>query len=130
MRPRESHVNHISLDTENEVVKQFFLSLPGDPDGSVVELNGEAVARVLPVRSQPEVQGSSDGWTEAKNARRCGLIDKEIDGKLSPDEALELESLQAEMLRYRRKFAPLPLAGVRQLHQELLAKAAKANTPS
>ena len=35
-------------------------------------------------------------WTEAKDARRCALIDREIDGRLTSQEAAELEVLQRE----------------------------------
>jgi len=45
-------------------------------------------------------------WTDAKNARRAELIDKE---DLSNEERLELDQLQAEMLEYRRKNAPFPI---------------------
>ena len=62
-------------------------------------------------------------WTEAKNQRRCQLVDKEIDGTISVDEKAELNRLQAEMLTYRRKVAPLPLEELRELHQELLRQA-------
>ena len=42
-------MRHIKLDRENAYVKQFVLSLPVDPDGSILELKGEALLRVLPV---------------------------------------------------------------------------------
>jgi hypothetical protein len=58
-------------------------------------------------------------WTDEKNKRRCELVDKEIDGLLSPDEQIELEELQAEMLAYRRKVAPLPLHELREIHRQL-----------
>ena len=48
-------------------------------------------------------------WTNEKNQRRCLLVDKEIDGTLSPTEHAELEQLQSEMLAYRRKVAPLDM---------------------
>ncbi len=57
-------------------------------------------------------------WTEAKNNRRCDLIDKEIEETLSVEGRIELEQLQAEMLAYRRKVAPLPLKALRTLHRE------------
>jgi hypothetical protein len=117
-------VKHINLDGQNEILKQFFLSLPGDPDGSVVELGGQAVARVLPMPPTGIAAGPAP-WTDAKNARRAALIDREIDGNLSAEEASELKILQQEMLRYRRKVAPLPLEATRRLHQELLARARK-----
>ena len=113
-------MNHILLDKQHEAVKRFFLSLPADSQGSVVELNGLAVACVVPVSPAPEENGD---WTQAKNERRCDLIDKEIDGTLTPAEAVELQALQQAMLSYRNKVAPLPIAAARRLHDELLARA-------
>lgn len=71
---------------------------------------------------------SKRAWTEEKNQRRCDLVDKEIDGTISAIEKAELEQLQAEMLAYRRKVAPLPLEDLRKLHQELLRKASGKTT--
>jgi hypothetical protein len=53
MEHMENAMNHILLDKQDEAVKRFFLSLPADAQGSVVELNGRAVACVVPV-SAPE----------------------------------------------------------------------------
>ena len=47
-------MRHIKLDKENAQIKQFVLSLPLDPDGSVLELKGEPVLRVLPVRDKEQ----------------------------------------------------------------------------
>jgi hypothetical protein len=114
-------MHHIPLDSQDDAVKRFFLSLPVDPQGSVVELNGQAVACVVPM---PWANGdSAQEWTDEKNNRRCDLIEKKYAGGLTPAEAIELRSLQEQMLRYRESIAPLPLAEVRRLHQELLAKA-------
>jgi hypothetical protein len=44
----ERDVKHIDLD-QDEHVKRFVLSLELDPDGSLLEVNGEPVARMLPV---------------------------------------------------------------------------------
>ena len=66
---------------------------------------------------------------EADHERRVAiydLIDKQIDGVITPDERLLLESLQQRLRRYVNKVAPLPLEQLRKLHQELLEKAAKA----
>lgn len=71
---------------------------------------------------QPKPNKELD-WTDEKNERRCKLIDKEIDEKLSYAENLELEKLQKEMLAYRRRVAPLPLKEAQKLHQHLLNKA-------
>lgn len=124
---RESAMNHINLDAQGEVVKRFFLTLPVDPDGSIIELNGHVVARVLPPEAESNGAGDDAGpWTEENNARRSDLIDKDIDAKLTPAEARELESLQRQMLRHRHRVAPLPLDDARRLHQELLAKVESA----
>jgi hypothetical protein len=115
-------MTHINLDGQPEAVKQFFLALPADPEGAVVERNGRAVARIVPAEDTGGKHPADEPWAEAKNARRCALIDREIDGTLTPDEAAELRRLQQAMLRHRRRVAPLPLADARRLHQELLAK--------
>ena len=121
MDRKDSAVNHIALDDADEAVKRFVLSLPVDANGSVLELEGRPVACVVPIAEGPaEANGA---WNEAKNARRCALIDKEIDGRLSAVETVELHLLQRAMLAHRRKVAPLPLAEARELHQELLTKA-------
>lgn len=123
MERKETDVHHIPLDSQDEAVKRFFLTLPVDSQGSVVELNGQAVACLLPVSAGAAKDNGA--WTEAKNERRCDLIDKEIDGTLTAVEAIELRGLQQAMLQYRRRVAPLPLEGARRLHQELLAKAGR-----
>jgi uncharacterized protein (DUF433 family) len=123
---RESAMKHIDLNAQGEAVKQFFLSLPGDPEGSVVVLNGQAVARVTPLKRQPNGSPNATGpWTEAKNARRGALIDREIDGTLTTEEAAELRVLQQQMLRERQRLVPVPLDDLRRLHQKLLMKAQK-----
>ncbi len=121
MHRKDLAVNHIALDKEDEAIKRFVLSLPVGANGAVLELGGRVVACVVPVVEEPLEEHSA--WSEAKNARRCALIDKEIDGTLSAREAVELHLLQREMLAHRRKVAPLPLAEARKLRQELLAKA-------
>jgi len=42
-------MRHINLDRENAQIKRFVLSLAVDPDGSILELKGEPVMRVMPV---------------------------------------------------------------------------------
>jgi hypothetical protein len=121
-------MTHVSLDSQDEAVKRFVLALTVDPSGSVVELNGQPVACVIP---PPKAMngGEEPKWTDAKNARRIDLIKKKHTGGLSPAEHVELGGLQDEMLRFRQKVAPLPLEEARRLHQELLARAATQTTP-
>jgi len=73
------------------------------------------------IKSDPSAE-----WTEAKNRRRCALIDREIDGTLTSDERAELEDLQDQMLRHRHRVAPLPLHHAQQLLEELERKAVAA----
>lgn len=114
-------MTHVSLDNLSESTKQFILSLSVELRGSVLELGGKEVLRVYPPNC--DYQAVGDDWTDAKNERRCELIDKEIDGSISAAEAAELEDLQEQMLRYRHRIAPLPLARARKLLEELERKA-------
>jgi hypothetical protein len=117
-------VSQIELETEGEAVKKFFLSLSSDREGAVVKLNGQAVARVVPIIvTEDDKESRAHGWTKAKNTRRCFLIDREIDRTLTPEEARELAALQLQMLEHRERIAPLPLEATRRLYDELLAKA-------
>jgi hypothetical protein len=61
-------------------------------------------------------------WNEDKNARRAALIDKEIDGALTPAERVELEVLQRQAVAHRDRVAPLPIEGARELHGQLLIR--------
>lgn len=65
---------------------------------------------------------ASAEWTEEKNTRRCALIDRKIQNRITADEAAELETLQQELRRHVDRVAPLPLDGARRLHAELLRK--------
>ena len=76
------------------------------------------------LRDNAERSTQLPSWTEEKNERRCDLVDKEIDGTLTPEEADELEGLQKEMLAFRRKVAPLPIEEARRVHDQLLKEAA------
>ena len=76
------------------------------------------------LRDNAERSAQLPSWTEEKNERRCDLVDKEIDGTLTPEEADELEGLQKEMLAFRRKVAPLPIEEARRVHDQLLKEAA------
>jgi hypothetical protein len=123
-------MKRIELSSQGEAVQGFFLSLPVDADGSLIELNGQAVARVFAIGKDGNGAELHPGpWTEAKNRRRCELIDKDIDDHLTPEEAVELEALERQMDRHLRAVAPLPLEDARRLHQELLAKAEAARKP-
>jgi hypothetical protein len=91
-----------------------------------VALSQETFECLLPIREDEPREATSENWTEEKNGRRIDLIHKQFNGGLTAAEAGELELLQAEMLRYRNRVAPLPLEDARKLLGELLLKAAAA----
>lgn len=80
------------------------------------------------IGGNPEVQRRSTAasrhleWTPHDNARRCELIDREIEGSITFDEAEELERLQQAMRNYLDSAAPLPIEGAKRLHAALLRK--------
>lgn len=89
-----------------------------------VALSRETFESLLPPAEEGHRETANENWTEEKNGRRLDLIHKDCHGGLSADEASELDALQGEMLRYRERVAPLPLADARKLLGELLLKAA------
>ncbi len=61
-------------------------------------------------------------WNAEKDARRCELIDKKIQGTLQPAESREFAELQRQALEYFDRVAPPPVEGARRLHENLLRK--------
>ena len=45
-------MKRIALESEDDHVKQFVLSLPRDSEGSVLELDGKPLARVIPINGE------------------------------------------------------------------------------
>ncbi len=116
-------MNHLSLDEQAENVRQFLLSLSLDREGTILESSGRPVVCVVPL---PVAQNGhhDEPWTDAKNDRRCDLIDRQYSGEpLTPGEIVELDQLQQELDRYVDRVAPIPLEATRKFHQELLLKA-------
>ncbi len=122
-------MQHLSLDAQPEVIRKFVMTMVVAPDGTLLELGGRPVACLLPPpRSANTVEGEE--WTDARNRRRCQLIDQKYDNGLTPSEEAELATLQTEIDRHVDRVAPLPLDEARNLHQQLLDKARKANVRS
>jgi hypothetical protein len=119
-------MTRVDLDGLEEPVKQFVLELVRNPAGSLLELNGQPVAWVFPAGALPP-EGNGP-WTEAKNQRRCDLIDRKYAVGLTPAETVELDRLQDEMLRHRHRVAPIPLEDARCLYQGL--QTPRDNVPS
>ena len=66
--------------------------------------------------------GEAKPWSGETDRRRCELIDKQIDGAASIEEAVELSELQTAFDRWIDSVAPLPLEPVRRLHDQLLSR--------
>lgn len=47
-------MRHIKLDHENSQIREFILSLAIDPDGSILEFNGEPLLRLLPIGDEQQ----------------------------------------------------------------------------
>jgi hypothetical protein len=118
-------MNEVDVDVREESVLRFVLSLPTDPNGSWLRVNGKTLFRVIPV--SPSDGARERDWTNEQNGRRCLLIDKEVRGTITAPETIELEDLQDRFRRYRREVAPLPLAETRRMLEDLERKAAQAN---
>jgi hypothetical protein len=107
-------MSHLTLEAQTEDVKRFLLSLPAE-EGTVIEWQGRPLLELRPV--------TAEAWSETANARRFALIDRELDGSITLAEADELERLQQDFRRHRRRVAPLPLAETRAILDELERKA-------
>ena len=90
-----TNMKHINLDAQEDSVKRFVLALTVDRGGSVLELNGQAVACVIPAPRPVRGASTSVAWTEHKITRRCELIDREIDGVLTQEEVVEVRIVRA-----------------------------------
>ena len=100
--------------SEYEQVREQVKHWPTDLRQDLAQEIAKSLAADLPT--------SSVEWSDAKNERRCELIDKDIQGTLDSQERRELESLTQQMRAYRRTVAPIPLEGATRLHQQLLEK--------
>ena len=72
----------------------------GDRFRTVLEYMAQQISDEPPPRS-------TNGWTDAKNARRVELINKKHNGGLTAAERKELRVLQADVERYAEQVAPL-----------------------
>src|ERR1051326_8912635 len=104
---------HVNLNTVSDEVRQVILSLGAN--GTIFELDGRPIACLVPPPTHPDDSGE---WTTTKNARRFYLIDREIDGTITTEEKLELQTLEEQFEQFMDRVAPLPVDHARQLHQE------------
>jgi antitoxin (DNA-binding transcriptional repressor) of toxin-antitoxin stability system len=108
-------MSRIELDNEPEAVRDFFLRLPVDGEGTILSLRGKPVARVTP-EARPTASAPVDGeWTDQMSRRRHDLIDKQIANTLTPAESAELAELQQGFDQFLDRVAPLPIEHARRL---------------
>jgi AcrR family transcriptional regulator len=79
----------------------------------------ESVAELLG-RAALEHRIADAAWSDALNQRRFALIDREIQGSLTPAESIELAGLTHMMRDHVESESNLPTAGARALHRNLL----------
>jgi PAS domain S-box-containing protein len=127
---------------EKEFLHRDGFLVPVRLSGWLVESDGQnfilAVAQALHARPQAArqarvgratIERSGDPeWSEAKNARRCELIDRKIQNTISTEEAAELKDLQEALRAYLDRVAPLPMEGAIKLHAELMRREEKGGT--
>jgi len=106
-------------DALPETVRDFLAAVAG---GTVIERGGTPVGRWVPISTPTPDDGE---WTDAKNHRRCELIDRIIEGTITAEERDELDLLKRQLRSHVRAVAPLPLDEARELHQGLLDLATK-----
>jgi hypothetical protein len=95
-------VKRIDLNKQSEAIKQFIKAQIADPEGTVIELNGEAVARI--VSMQPAHPGKSGSlWSSDQEDRREFLIERELENSLTPEEAEELRLLHRQLHAYTNR---------------------------
>jgi hypothetical protein len=114
--PPEVGVSELHAATARAIVATYLDS--GMEFESVVELLGRVAV---------EWRTITGTWTDALNQRRFALIDKEIQGSLTPAEGIELAGLTEIMREHVESEMNLPTKGARALHRKLLESAGKSD---
>jgi hypothetical protein len=109
--PPDASVSESQMATARAIVATFLDS--GMDLESVMEFLGRVAL---------ESRSAGASWSDALNQRRFALIDKEIQGTLTPAETVELAGLTRIMRDHVDSEANLPLEGARALHRKLLQR--------
>jgi len=107
--PADANVSESQLATARAILATYLDS--GLEFESAVELLGQAAV---------EWRSVDVSWSDALNQRRFALIDKEIQGALTPAERIELAGLTRIMRDHVDSETNLPMKGARALHRKLL----------
>jgi hypothetical protein len=105
----QASVSESQVATARAIFETFLDS--GMEFESVVELFGRVAVERRVVTA---------AWTDESNRRRFELIDKEIQGSMTPGESLELAGLTRIMRDHVDSEANLPFEGARAIHRRLL----------
>jgi hypothetical protein len=107
--PQDASVSESQLVTARAILSTYLDS--GMEFESAVELLGQVAI---------ERRSAGVAWNDALNKRRFELIDKDIQGSLSPPESVELAGLTRIMRDHVESETNLPIKGARALHRKLL----------
>jgi hypothetical protein len=121
----------------NKISPRFLLLGMGAASAESSSRLNHLIATVSPYEEEiadfdhpPGQETQDEPWTEAKNQRRCDLINRKYERGLTPGENRELAHLQNLMQRHRRRVAPLPIEDVRRQYEELLARVRTSRAPT
>jgi len=107
--PGDAGVSESQAVTARAIVATFLES------GMKFEWVVELLARVV-----GEWRSVEAAWSDALNQRRFALIDRKMEGSLTPAENIELAGLTRIMRDHVESEVNLPMAGVRALHRKLM----------
>ena len=112
---------------ENPRTRQCYVLVPREAYLQAQPLFEAIIGQTRASLSSPgRDQSAPVEWNDAKNARRCSLIDSKHDIGLLPAEEAELDRLQAELAAHQRLVAPRPLAILELLEEALRQRAANS----
>ncbi|WP_417745650.1 hypothetical protein [Rosistilla oblonga] len=110
---------------------KYEIDLPADIQHCLTERanqTGQDVAHLIRlavtrfVSEEVSANGDDSKWTQAKDDRRCELIDREIAGTISLPERAELASLQRIAEQHFDEIASPPMEEALKLHKRLISK--------
>ncbi|WP_145346607.1 hypothetical protein [Rosistilla ulvae] len=110
---------------------KYVIDLPADIQHCLTERaneTGQDVAQLIRlavtrfVSEEVSANGDDSKWPQAKDDRRCELIDREIAGTISLSERAELASLQRGAEQHFDEIASPPMEESLKLHKRLISR--------
>lgn len=125
-RTKRNSLSFGAFDAILGIVLPAVTTVPATFDGFVLKPDSPLAlspnSRVMVSIVRTELDEETGEWSEQSEARRCDLIDKDIQGDITDEERCELQLLQAQFDRYLDDVSPLPMDGALELHRKLLEK--------